>query len=46
VVGCVKAMKKLVHLLRTCKARFIDYKEPLLSISGRFGPNEMALERA
>ena len=31
-VGCVKAMKKLVHLLGTCKARFIDNKEPFLSI--------------
>jgi hypothetical protein len=39
-------MKKLVHLLRTCKARFIDNKEPFLSISGCFVPNEMALERA
>ena len=43
-VGWVKAMKKLVHLLRTCKARFIDNKEPFLSISGCFVPNEMAGE--
>jgi hypothetical protein len=45
-VGCVKAMKRLVHLLGTCKARFVDYKEPFMSASGCFVPNEMALERA
>jgi hypothetical protein len=33
-VGCVNAMKKLVHVLRACKARFIDNKQPFLSIRG------------
>ena len=43
-VGCVQTVKKLVHLFRACKARFIDNEQPLLSFMGCFISNELALQ--
>ncbi len=43
-VGRVQTVKKLVHLFRACKARFIDNQQPFLSIMGCFISDELALQ--